>query len=72
MKKAFLAVNAVMLVVILALDAAYMTLGGLGLKAVTSVMFVITGLLNLIYGIKNGANRIYPAVSYTHLTLPTT
>ena len=57
MKKAFLAVNAVMLVMILALDAAYMTLGGLGLKAVTSVMFVITGLLNLVYGIKNGVNR---------------
>lgn len=60
MKKAFLAVNAVMLVMILALDVAYMTLGGLGLKAVTSCMFVLTGLLNLLYSIKAGANRIYP------------
>ncbi len=68
MKRAFSAINAVMLVVILALDAAYMTVGGLGLKAVTSCMFVLTGLLNLVYGIKAGADRKFPVWMAVALT----
>ena len=68
MKKAFFSINAVMLLAILTLDAAYMTVGGLGMKAVTSCMFVLTGLLNLVYSVKAGANRKFPVWMMVALT----
>lgn len=60
MKKLFVVVNLVMLAAILLLDIGYMTHGGLGLKAVTSLMFVVTGVINLVYCLKNKVNTRYP------------
>ena len=56
MKKLFMIANVMMLILILILDACYMANGGLLLKAMTSLMFVVTGCINLIYCIKKKVN----------------
>jgi len=53
MKKSFMMANAIMLALILILDVCYMFNGGLLLKSITSITFVITGLINLRYCVKN-------------------
>lgn len=60
MKKLFAVANAIMLSLILIFDICYMINGGLFLKSVTSIMFVVTGVINLMYCIKNKTNLKFP------------
>lgn len=60
MKKLFLILNAIMLTFILIFDVCYMINGGLLFKAVASILFVITGLINLTYCMKNKTNLKFP------------
>ncbi len=59
-KSRLLPVNLLMLVLILGMDVVYMTAGGLGAKAVTSILFVITGLINLACCVKNKTDLKFP------------
>lgn len=60
MKKLFLMVNAIMLTFILIFDVYYMVRGGLFFKAVASIMFVVAGVINLTYCIKEKMNLKFP------------
>lgn len=54
MKKIFLTLNIVLISLVVLLDVFYTLYGGLWLKAITSIGFVLIGITNLIYLIKNG------------------
>ncbi len=60
MKKLSVKANAIMLTLILIFDVCYMFKGGLLFKSIASLMFVITGLINLNYCIKNKTNLKFP------------
>ena len=60
MKKSFVMANAIMLALILIFDVWYMFGGGLFAKSIASTMFVITGLINFMYCIKNKTNLKFP------------
>ena len=60
MKKLFIMANAIMMTLILIFDICYMIKGGLLFKSVASIMFVLTGFINLIYCIKKKSNLKYP------------
>ena len=60
MKKILIGANAITLVLILIFDLLYMLRGGLLFKSIASIMFVITGLINLTYCIKKEANMKFP------------
>lgn len=60
MKKKFIIANLIMLLLILSLDICYMINGGLFIKGITSSIFVITGIINIIYCINNKINLEYP------------
>ncbi len=60
MKKKFIIANFIMLLLILSLDICYMIKGGLFIKGITSSMFVITGIINIIYCVNNNINLEYP------------
>ena len=68
MKKALLPVNLLMLAAILASDICYMTFGGLAVKAVTSILFVLTGLINLTYCVRSKARLRFPVWMAAALT----
>lgn len=68
MKKLFMVANAIMLSLILILDVCYMFKGGLLLKSITSMMFVITGLINLMYCIKSKTHLKFPIWMIVALT----
>ena len=52
MKKIFNILNAILIVLVLVGDICYTTLGGLWLKGLTSLGFVLIGITNLIYAFK--------------------
>ena len=58
MKKIFTILNFVFLALIVAGDVCYTIFGGLWLKALTSLMFVTLGGINLFYAIKNKTNYL--------------
>lgn len=60
MKKPFFILNLILLAMIIPLDICYMTIGGLWLKGLASSIFVLTGIVNLVYAIKNKADLKYP------------
>lgn len=60
MKKLLILANTIMLVLILAFDICYMFKGGLLFKSIASSMFVVTGLINFMYCIKNRVNLKFP------------
>lgn len=60
MKKLFMMLNAIMMTFILIFDVLYMVKGGLLLKSIASIMFVVTGIINIIYCIKNKTNLKFP------------
>lgn len=60
MKKVFLVANVIMLALILMFDICYMFQGGLLFKSIASIMFVTTGIINIMYCIKNKVNLRYP------------
>ncbi|WP_455715528.1 lysoplasmalogenase [Anaerosporobacter sp.] len=60
MKKQFVLANIIMLALILTFDVCYMVTSGLSFKAVASIMFVVTGLINLMYCFKNKTNLKFP------------
>ena len=60
MKKLFLILNAIMLIFMLIFDVFYMVNGELLFKAVASILFVVTGLINLTYCMKNKTNLKFP------------
>ncbi|MBP3932118.1 MAG: lysoplasmalogenase [Peptostreptococcaceae bacterium] len=60
MKKKFVIANFIMFLLILSLDICYMIKGGLFIKGITSSMFVITGIINIIYCVNNNVNLEYP------------
>ena len=60
MKKKFIIANLIMLLLILSLDICYMSKGGLFIKGITSSIFVITGIINIIYCVNNNINLEYP------------
>lgn len=60
MKKSFIRVNAIALTLMLIFDICYMFGGGLLAKSIASIMFVIAGVTNLIYCIKNKENLKFP------------
>ena len=53
MKSLYITLNAIFLALIVAGDVCYTIFGGLWLKGLTSLMFVVLGVINLIYAIKN-------------------
>ncbi len=62
MKKNIFIVNMALLLVLLALDVAYIVVGTLALKACASAVFVIIGIVNLIYAILNKADLKFPII----------
>ncbi len=62
MRKYLLIINAILLVVLLALDAAYIELGSRVWKACASATFVLIGLVNLFYAYKNKLNLKFPII----------
>lgn len=52
--------NVVMLLLISILDVCYMFKGGLMFKSAASMMFVLTGLINLTYCVKNKVDLKFP------------
>ena len=60
MKKIFLMANAILLAIMLIFDACYMFMGGLFFKGIASSMFVLMGVINLIYCIKSKTNLKFP------------
>lgn len=60
MKKSFLMINAIMLMLILIFDVWYMFGGGLFAKSIASILFVGTGGINLNYCIKNEVSLRFP------------
>ena len=60
MKKLFMILNTIMLVFTLIFDVLYMINGGLLLKSIASIMFVLTGVINISYCIKNKTNLKFP------------
>ena len=57
MKEKVLFLNVLMMLVVVALDLVYATMGGLWLKAVASASFVLLGVFNLIFAFKLKANN---------------
>lgn len=68
MKKIFMMANAIMLALILVFDIWYMLGGGLFAKSIASIMFVIAGIINLTYCIKNKVNLKFPKWMVVALT----
>ena len=60
MKKLLVILNAIMLTFILIFDVIYMVKGALFIKAIASITFVVTGIINLRYCIKNKTNLKFP------------
>lgn len=60
MRKLFLIANAILLALMLFFDICYMLMGGLFLKGIASSMFVLMGVINLIYCIKSKTNLKFP------------
>ena len=60
MKTKFIIANCIMFLLILTLDLCYMIKGELFIKGITSLMFVITGIINIIYCVNNNVNLEYP------------
>ena len=58
MKKSALILNFIMLLAICIADILYITLGGLLIKGIASAMFVILGIINLVYAIVNKTSKI--------------
>lgn len=58
MKKLFLTLNIVLISIVCVLDIFYTLYGGLWLKAITSIGFVLIGATNLIYLIKNNQRNL--------------
>lgn len=53
MKKSTIIINALLTALIIAGDVLYITIGGLLIKSITSSLFVLLGLFNLIVNLKN-------------------
>ena len=60
MNKNFVVANVIMLILILIFDVLYMFGGGLIAKSIASIMFVTSGVINLIYCTKNKTNLKFP------------
>ena len=60
MKKSLMVANAILLTCILILDVFYMIYGGTVLKGTTSLLFVLTGVINLNYCRKNNTTLKFP------------
>jgi hypothetical protein len=58
-----LAVNLVIMTAVFVGNYFFLTIGGLGIKAVTSAGFVLMGLLNLAFALIRGQSRIYFQIS---------
>ena len=56
-KKLIIILNCILLALILAGDVLYIVFGDLWLKGLTSAFFVLLGVINLIYAIKNKSNK---------------
>lgn len=69
MKKAFFIVNMLLLAVLLALDVVYIVEKTLLIKAITSSVFVIIGIINTVFAIKSKANLKFPIVMLVGLVL---
>ncbi|MBE5758244.1 MAG: lysoplasmalogenase [Clostridiales bacterium] len=62
MKKYINFINYLMMAVILGLDIWYILQGGLWLKTLTSSIFVLLGIINLIYAIKSKCSLKFPII----------
>ena len=60
MKKSLMVANAILLTCILILDVFYIIYGGTVLKGTTSLLFVLTGVINLNYCRKNNTTLKFP------------
>lgn len=69
MKKKFLILNAVFIVIELILMLTYRELGGITLKGVASGGFVAIGGLNLIFAFAEKAKKAFPSLMFTGLFL---
>lgn len=56
-KKIIIILNCILLASILAGDVLYIVFGDLWLKGLTSAFFVLLGVINLVYAIKNKSNK---------------
>ena len=56
-KKLIIILNCILLALIFAGDVLYIVFGDLWLKGLTSAFFVLLGVINLIYAIKNKSNK---------------
>jgi len=68
MKKSFITSNAIVLTLMLIFDIWYMFGGGLFAKSIASIMFVIAGLINFNYCIKNKSDLKFPKWMLVALT----
>lgn len=70
MKKIFLFFNIILAVIIFAFNMCYAETSGLWLKGITSGLFVVLGLLNLIYVLVNKTtNKKFPILLVISLTI---
>ena len=60
MNKNFVVANVIMLILILIFDVLYMFGGGVIIKSIASIMFVTSGVINLIHCTKNKTNLKFP------------
>lgn len=50
-----------------AMDVVYIVIGGITIKSITSTIFVLIGLINLVYAIKQKVNLKYPIMQFVGL-----
>ena len=62
MKKPFNVVNIIMIAIVLISNVIYISSGNIDLKGVTSGLFVIMGLVNLIYAVVRRSNKLAFAI----------
>ncbi len=69
MKKIIFVVNMLLLMALIALDVVYIVEKTLLIKALTSSIFVIIGIINTIFAIKSKANLKFPIIMLVGLVL---
>ena len=62
MKKSFLIIDIILMCLIMVLDIVYISIGGLAIKATTSILFVTLGVVNLIYSRTQRIRSLYTIV----------
>lgn len=62
MKKSFLLINVLLCIAVMIADFYYMTVGTIAIKSLASGLFVLTGLVNLVYCLINKTPKIFPII----------